>query len=187
MSMSVVLIGHNNEEIPLMRGSALENPATTVGRVWEIPEEDSHAAEELPLPTTKQCDVPTPVSTLVNSPKKYNEITDAPFHECPRYERCSINHCPLDPLWHGRVSLRDDPEPGPCTLPRKRRMKIAAGHASLLPWRGMYTRELLAVQRWEALGPEEQERRKEALRAARPSKEESLEFLASARKPKKTP
>jgi hypothetical protein len=99
--------------------------------------------------------------------KPYDEITDAPYLECPRFERCSVNHCLLDPLRVAceRESIPGDPETR-CTLPKRRRMAIAARHPELLPDRGLRPRELAAMQRWEALTPEQRERLAERGRAA---------------------
>ena len=91
-----------------------------------------------------------------------------PFKECPRFERCSVNHCPLDPDVYRleRESIPGDRETK-CGLPKRRRMEIAARHPEALPWRGLWPAELAAVQRWEAMPPEERERRVAAGRAGR--------------------
>jgi hypothetical protein len=48
-----------------------------------------------------------------------------PYKECPRFEECSVNHCPLDPEAESRVSLPGDPETK-CNARISTRKSIAA-------------------------------------------------------------
>jgi hypothetical protein len=57
-----------------------------------------------------------------------------PFRECPSFERCSANICPLDPARNSRTHCPDDPEPKCRARPSVVR-DIASGYPEeLLPW-----------------------------------------------------
>jgi hypothetical protein len=97
-----------------------------------------------------------------------------PFHECPRYSKCSVSHCPLDPHCHLREDLLDEEN---CTLPKSYRTRIAAKYPELLPWGGLWASEARAKARWDALSPAEQEALRErgrALAAARKAQNGSI-------------
>ena len=86
-----------------------------------------------------------------------------PYHECPRFEECSVNRCPLDPEGAGRVSLPDDPEVR-CKARLSTRMRIAAKYD--LPNRGKTDQELSRERRsdqkkawWASLSGEEKTKR----------------------------
>lgn len=79
---------------------------------------------------------------------------EKPYYQCPRFDSCSINKCPLDP------DVKDHPNlPGEdkCGCYKSIRMKLGAN----LPNLGLTPGELKAKKRWENLSPEE----KEAMRA----------------------
>ena len=92
---------------------------------------------------------------------------DKPYRECPRFSRCSVNHCPLGPDKDKRVDLPGEPR---CTLGKKRRMAIAAQYPDLLPWKGLRPRELSGMRAWEALPEEEKQRRRQVVALARRAK-----------------
>jgi hypothetical protein len=86
-----------------------------------------------------------------------------PHLECPRFESCSVNHCPLDPEAESRVSLPGDPETK-CNARISTRKSIAAKYS--LANKGMTERELRRMKRskakkawWESLPEEEKQRR----------------------------
>jgi hypothetical protein len=86
-----------------------------------------------------------------------------PYKDCPRFEECSVNHCPLDPQAAIRVSLPDDAETE-CKARISTRKQIALKHG--LPNRGMTKRELTRERRskakkawWASLPEEEKQRR----------------------------
>lgn len=81
-----------------------------------------------------------------------------PYTECTRFERCSVNHCPLDPAQ--LESLADNPDPR-CTLPKVRRMEIAKRYPDLLPKMGLRPLEL----NWELKPEEEKAKAREKGRA----------------------
>lgn len=81
-----------------------------------------------------------------------------PATTCSRWDACSCNRCPLDPV--ERATEPADPEPR-CTMSKAARRRAWASlpqeAQSLLPMRGMTGREWAAHQRWEAM-PEEARR-----------------------------
>jgi hypothetical protein len=93
-----------------------------------------------------------------------------PFESCPRFERCSCNDCPLDPMsaMHGgpRLALRGEER---CRASRVAREAVAVAHGHPAAW-GWVPREIrreVRRARWLALPAEERERRREALALAR--------------------
>jgi hypothetical protein len=86
----------------------------------------------------------------------------APYRDCPQYDRCSCNDCPLDPrsATHGgdRVALEGE---DPCSAQRKTREKVAMQHGYPAEWARL-KRELKADGKraaWMALPEEERARR----------------------------
>jgi hypothetical protein len=75
-----------------------------------------------------------------------------PFRECPRFDFCSVNHCPLDPEQDKRASDPGDKEPK-CTLAKTIRQRIGSKYPELLPMGGLTQREFNNAKRW-ALLPE---------------------------------
>lgn len=73
-----------------------------------------------------------------------------PYHDCPRFNVCSVNICPVDP-----DIKQKNFEPGDevCTLPKSYRMRLGKD----LPWLGLRPRELTSKRRWEALPEAEKE------------------------------
>jgi len=91
-----------------------------------------------------------------------------PMTQCPRFERCSANKCPLDMDAELRGHIPDDPV---CTLSKARRIKIGAG--TDLPMQGYTKREWSYKLAWEAKSEDERVARMAELRAnapLRPSK-----------------
>lgn len=80
-------------------------------------------------------------------------MSPTPQQECPRWERCSVNHCPLDPdrdthLAHPKDNKRV------CRMERQVRQKIAVKFPDILPWGGLTERETSYAQREAKLSPE---------------------------------
>ena len=72
--------------------------------------------------------------------------------KCPRFEKCSVNKCPLDYFINQRVELQGEPK---CSLGKSRRKRIGKG--TNLPYQGMTKREWSGEKRWREL-PEEKKR-----------------------------
>ena len=60
------------------------------------------------------------------------------MENCPRFERCSVNNCPLHPKYPDMDTCPQDSEKR-CTLGKKKRLLIASD--SGLKFKGMTTRE----------------------------------------------
>lgn len=85
-----------------------------------------------------------------------------PYQECPEFENCSVNKCPLDSEAADRVSLPEDPE-ARCKARISTRTAIAIKYH--LPNKGMTERELRRDERsrrtrawWDSLPEEERQR-----------------------------
>jgi hypothetical protein len=100
---------------------------------------------------------------IIETTKKNRMYANRPYLECPRFESCSVNHCPLDPKAAIRVSLPDDPEKK-CKARITLRKEIALKYG--LSNRGMTERELTRERRskakkawWASLPEEEKQKR----------------------------
>jgi len=86
-----------------------------------------------------------------------------PYKDCPRFEKCSVNRCPLDIEAKNRVSLPDDPDTE-CKARIVTRKLIAL--KSGLVNKGMTENEIIRERRskakkawWNSLPEEEKQRR----------------------------
>lgn len=91
--------------------------------------------------------------------------TDLPFYLCPRYDRCSVNNCPLHPKYPDLYIDEADAEKV-CRLGKNRRMLIASQFPGILKYGGLTPRELKAQARWAAMSPEEKAAKIEKSKAA---------------------
>lgn len=82
------------------------------------------------------------------------DMIKQPFEECPRFDKCCVNHCPLDPKAKQRISYEFDPEKN-CPLAKTIRQRIGEKYG--LENRGLKPRELAARRIWEKMTPEQQE------------------------------
>jgi hypothetical protein len=60
--------------------------------------------------------------------------TQKPYRECPSFERCSVNICPLDPDRNLRTYCAEDPETRCRVRPTTLREIASEYPAELLPW-----------------------------------------------------
>ena len=82
-------------------------------------------------------------------------IINQPYHECPRFNRCSVNNCPLSFNYPFLVNYEDrDPK---CTLEKSVRVRIGSKYPRL-KYQGMTAKEFNATKRYESLSVEEKER-----------------------------
>jgi len=93
-------------------------------------------------------------------------MSKQPLFDCPRFDACSVNACPLDPQYPDRPSHPDDFE-RKCTLGKTYRERIAARYPGALRFDGLTSREWKARRRVEAMTPEEREELRERARFAR--------------------
>ena len=72
-----------------------------------------------------------------------------PFEECPQFNTCSCNVCPLDPDMDEKFTLPGEEK---CKAHKPTRLKIGTKYG--LPKKGLRGREFSGKQRWEGLSPE---------------------------------
>ncbi|AKB64938.1 hypothetical protein [Methanosarcina mazei] len=89
-----------------------------------------------------------------------------PFYDCPRYKKCSVNNCPLDPAYPNSVTDEADPEQK-CTIAKNIRSRIAAKYPGTLKFEGLTPREFTATKNWESLPEEEKDKKREAIKNVR--------------------
>lgn len=84
-----------------------------------------------------------------------------PDQECPRFDHCSVNKCPLHPNYKNLTTCPEDPETE-CRAAMRNRMHIAACHQGETAYGGMTEEEWKREERrrqgrarWEALSAEE--------------------------------
>ena len=92
--------------------------------------------------------------------KKFGFQPEA-FEVCPRFERCSVNLCPLDSNMKLRTYAEEDQEKK-CLCPKAIRKPI--GLFFKLKNKGLKEREIAGLRIWENMTPEEREAKKEKLR-----------------------
>jgi hypothetical protein len=86
----------------------------------------------------------------------------APYHECPSFEVCSCNLCPLDPDLEMRTGLPGEEK---CRAHKPTRLKIACRYLNLLKYQGLTVKEWVGLRSWSALSEEERGRVKGRLNA----------------------
>jgi hypothetical protein len=92
-------------------------------------------------------------------------LTIKPYRECPRYQKCSVNNCPLHPIF---PELYLDPEDVQvkCTLEKEVRHKIGSKYPDLLKFQGLTPREWTGKKRFEGLSNQDKELVRERARRA---------------------
>lgn len=75
-----------------------------------------------------------------------------PQRECPRWQRCSVNKCPLDPLQDQRNVYELDTEKK-CQMEKQVRLRIGSKYPDLLPRLGLKAREWAGRMAFERLSP----------------------------------
>jgi len=81
------------------------------------------------------------------------------MQQCPRFERCDVPICPLDPNQDQRTSLVGEKR---CPLAKSYRVRI--GKSAGLPRKGLTRKEYAAKERWDQLDESEKLRRTSYLR-----------------------
>jgi len=101
--------------------------------------------------------------------KGVKSLTRKPYRECPRYQKCSVNSCPLHPIF---PEIYTDPEDSQvkCTLEKEVRFRIGSKYPDLLKFQGLTPREWAGKKRFEGLSEEDKElvreRGRRAIRSA---------------------
>jgi len=89
-----------------------------------------------------------------------------PCEDCPRYERCSVNNCPLHPEYPNLYTAPGDFEKR-CTLGKARRLRIASRYPGVLKLGGKTRGEIRAERAWSSRSPEAQKKALESLKKSR--------------------
>ena len=76
-----------------------------------------------------------------------------PYEECPQFNQCSCNICPLDPAIHDKEATEGD---GKCRVRKTTRIKIALKYPELT-MKGLNPREFRNKTLWEAKSPAERQ------------------------------
>ena len=72
---------------------------------------------------------------------------------CSRFDSCSVNNCPVDPVYPG-LYIHPDDSAKVCPMEKGVRLRIAAKFPGLFPMLGHTVREWGAKQRYDALSPD---------------------------------
>jgi hypothetical protein len=75
-----------------------------------------------------------------------------PYEECPSFIGCDAPKCPLDPDIEIRVKASGDSR---CKAQKPTRKRIGEKYASILPLKGMTSRENSGQKAWNNRTPEE--------------------------------
>ncbi len=87
-----------------------------------------------------------------------------PFEECPRYDRCSVNRCPLDPEQDQRTIHPQDKEQK-CPMEKPVRLRIGSKYPDLLPRLGLTVKEWASRQAYANLSPSQKQAAIDRLKA----------------------
>ncbi len=79
-----------------------------------------------------------------------------PYHECPRFMRCSVNNCPLHPSF---PELYIDPNDFQvrCNLEKEVRFRIGSKYPGILKYQGLTPQEWAGKKRFEGLPDQDKE------------------------------
>ncbi len=92
-----------------------------------------------------------------------------PYHECPRFMRCSVNNCPLHPAYT-EIYIDPDDFQVKCKLEKEVRFRIGSNYPGVLKYQGLTPQEWAGKKRFESLTEQDkqivQERAKRAILSA---------------------
>lgn len=83
-------------------------------------------------------------------------MTIEPQRECPRWDKCSVNFCPLDPFQNQRPTHEADIEQK-CTIAKTIRQRIGTKYPNLLPRFGLTSKEWAARLRFANMSWEQRQ------------------------------
>ncbi len=78
-----------------------------------------------------------------------------PYRDCPRFDKCNVNVCPIDPDIELRTHITGEPK---CTMEKGVRLRLGKD----LPNFGLKPLELKAKRIWDGLSEKEKARRRHA-------------------------
>jgi len=83
-----------------------------------------------------------------------------PYLDWPRFEKCSVNVCPLDPKMQEKEQL-----PGETGCPMRKSVRLRLGKD--LSWLGLTPRELTAKRKRDSMSPADKEAMGQRMRLLR--------------------
>jgi len=86
-------------------------------------------------------------SKIRSSHEKHNT---KPYRECPRFDKCNSNQCPLDTSYPNMYVDEEDREQK-CTMEKNVRIRISANYPGILKFGGLKQREFTAKQNYDKL------------------------------------
>ena len=109
-------------------------------------------------------------------------MSPEPYRKCSRFQRCSVNNCPLSPGYPDHYTDSNDYEQK-CTIAKSIRVRIGSQHLDVLKFGGLTRREFAGRKAWENLTDKQRaattERGKKnivALQSHRQNKKDTLEY-----------
>jgi hypothetical protein len=91
-----------------------------------------------------------------------------PYKECPQFDTCSVNNCPLHPNYPNLSVCKSGDTEIICKAHRATREEIAAKYPGILKFNGRTKREVKRddiKKRWDDLPEKEKQRRKNEMMA----------------------
>jgi putative NADPH-quinone reductase len=85
-----------------------------------------------------------------------------PEKHCPRYDRCSVNNCPLTVEYPNHLVV--EPDLKTCPMEKNVRKRISGQFPGILKHGGLTVREHAALMRYELLSLEDREKMAQAVR-----------------------
>lgn len=80
----------------------------------------------------------------------------SPNRSCSRFDKCSVNNCPLIPSYPAKVIDEEDKE-SKCSMEKQVRFRIGSQYPNILKFQGLTSKEWSGKQRFEAMTEEERE------------------------------
>jgi len=77
-----------------------------------------------------------------------------PYEDCPRFQKCNVNVCPLDSDINDKFLLEGEDK---CRVEKPTRLRIGSKYSYLLPHQGFTKREVHNKEKWDAKSPAEKE------------------------------
>ena len=81
-----------------------------------------------------------------------------PMRECPRFDRCSVNNCPLNTGYPDLYVYPEDMYPK-CNMEKNVRVRISSKYPGILKFGGLKQREYSGKLREDRMTPEEKDKR----------------------------
>ena len=88
---------------------------------------------------------------------KLSPSNSLPYRECPRFNTCSVNNCPLHPGYPALYNDLGDHE-RKCTMEKQVRDRIGSRYPDLLKFRGLTRSEWSGRERYDAMPTEDKRR-----------------------------